>query len=419
MRGWMVAGNSHRQRLKPLRCVLAAGVPAALLALAGFARAELPANFQNGKAGYVVAHFAYALSPKDAREVPGACPEGVSLGPAQIIAATPEGKQREGESEADYARRMNQMAFAFGQTRDGKNVCTNPESAGPDPKHFRTIVGNAIPVDGIDLDGQDSRAKGKPAGNTCAHDDFTSPTGQHGIDNQFYRVVGCSQSFQPTGMSNSFEIEMHTGAWGVLITLSGVDDLKNDPDVEVGIAANADPIQLSPSREPLADSTYAIDQDPRFQAKTHGRIVNGVLTTDPVDMRFHLVTNSIRLERPIRDARLLAHINADGSLEGYLAGYTPVEDMYDYQFGFRNGKDGAGKPANPRLITGSANGQARVLGWTCNGAYYALKQFADGHRDPVSGQCTSISTQYKFKAIPAFVVSTNTHSVNENLDKPK
>src|SRR3546814_8918148 len=79
---------------------------------------------------------------------------------------------------------------------------------------------------------------------------------------------------------------MLTGSWGILITLSGVDDIRNDDDVEVGFFANADPIQLSPLRAPLSYGTYAIDQDPRFRAKAHGRIKDGVLTSDPVDVRF-------------------------------------------------------------------------------------------------------------------------------------
>ena len=45
-----------------------------------------------------------------------------------------------------------------------------------------------------------------------------------------------------------------------------------------------------------------------------------------------------------------------------------------------------------------------------------MKKLADGHRDPKTGQCTSISTQYRITAIPAFVVEVATHSVNEALD---
>jgi hypothetical protein len=295
-----------------------------------------------------------------------------------------------------------------------QNVCGNPQAAGPDV-NFRTVTGSNVPAYGIDLDGKEASSKRKPAPGTCSHDDFVGMNGERGIDNQFFRVVGCSSSYQSTGQSNGWDVEMLTGAWGILITLDGVDDIHNDDSIEVGIFANADPIELSPTRVPLPNATYAIDQDPRFQARVHGRIVNGVLTTDPVDVRFHKVTNSIYLERPLNDARLQMTLGEDGVLDGYLAGYTPVEDMYDLQYAFRNGRNAKGEPASPQLIALSSNGQAAVLGHTCNGAYYALYEFADGHPDPTTGKCTAISTQYRIKAIPAFVVNAATQSLNEDL----
>jgi hypothetical protein len=368
-------------------------------------RADQPAFVQNGKAGFVVSHIEYALS-KDAKDT-GACPNGMTQGNTSLDAKEPEGQRPEGETPEQAQRRAITALMQ-------KNTCGNPAAAGPDP-NFRTVTGPRVPVYGIDLDGRDSSLKSKPAPGKCSHDDFAGMNGERGIDNQFFRVVGCSKSFQSTGLSNSWSTEMLTGAWGILITLSGVDDIHNDSDVEVGIYANADPIELSPAREPLPNATYAIDQDPRFQARTHGRIVNGVLTTAPVDVRFHKITNSIYLERPLNEARLQITLGEDGSVEGYLAGYTPVEDMYDLQYGFRNGKNAKGEPADPKLIALSSNGQAAVLGHTCNGAYYALHEFADGARDPNTGKCTSISTQYRIKAIPAFVVNVETKSLNEDL----
>jgi hypothetical protein len=382
---------------------------------------EAPANpFQDGKAGFVVSHIAYALS-KDAKDT-GACPDGMTSGYGDgkgfnsigdVFVNRPDLQRHDGEGEQTYVQRV----FGAGMTDPNvHNLCLNPELGKPDPR-FRTVTGKNVQADGIDLDGQDSRANGKPAPGTCAHDDFRGMNGERGVDNQFYRVVGCSKSYQSTGQSNTYEIEMYTGAWGILITLKGVTDMRNSKDVEVGIYANADPLQLSPSREALSNATYAVDQDPRFRATTHGRIVDGVLTTDPVDVRFHVITNTIHLERPLQDARLRMTFTPDGGLEGIMAGYTPVEAMYDYQYGFRNGKDAKGDPAPLQLRNISSIGQAAVLEHTCNGAYYALKQYADGHRDPKSGQCTSISTQYRIKIIPAFVVDTATQSVNSELDK--
>lgn len=364
----------------------------ALYAFCGLlpANAEQSTFLQNGKAGFVVAHVEYALS-KDATET-GACPNGMTQGAKPPVAGDVKSTER---YFAEYAN---------------KNICGNPQAAGPDA-NFRTVTGANVPVYGIDLDGRDSHMNTKPLPGTCSHEDFIGMKGERGIDNQFFRVVGCGKSFQSTGQSNSFEVEMYTGSWGILVTLNGVDSILNDSDVEVGIYANADPIELSPTREALRNATYSIDQNPRFQAKVHGRIVAGVLTTDPVDVRFHYVVNSIYLERTLHDARMKVRIDKDGLLDGYLAGYAPIEELYDVQYGFRNGKNAKGEPASAKLIANSSNGQARVLGYTCNGAYYALYEFADGNRDAVTGKCTSISTQYRIKAIPAFVVGEKTTGV--------
>lgn len=372
-----------------------------------------PSFVQNGTAGFVVSEIKYALA--DDAEKTGACPHGFSLNVAEIFALTPEGERRKGEPDKDYGERLEQGSKQFSTAPNGQNLCMNPEAGAPDP-HFRTVDEAGIPVDGIDIDGVDSSAGTPAPRGTCPHQDFGGPHGEHGIDNQFFRVVGCIHSFQPTGLSNSlFGTEMLTGAWGILLTLSGVDDIHNDNSVEVGFYANADPIQLSADGKPLAYATYAVHQDPRFRAKAHGRIKDGVLTTDPVDFRFPNVLVSLHLERPLQHARLQATITEDGVLTGYLAGYTPVEAMYDFQFGFRNGKNDAGElaPLSLRLVTG--NGAGQVLGYTCTGVYHALYQYADGDQDPQTGRCTSISTQYRISAIPAFVVDAATESSNSKL----
>ena len=294
--------------------------------------------------------------------------------------------------------------------------CANPEKFEPDPK-YRTVKVDNVKAYGFDFDGRDSRQKGKAMPGTCAHSDLMGMNGEHGIDNQFYRLVGCTKSYQSTGQGNTWAIEMLTGAWGVLINVEGVDDIKNDDSVEVTFAANGDPIELSPTREPLRDATYAMDQDVRFRAKTKGRIKNGVLTTDPVDVRFHKITNSIYMERTLKEARAQMTLSADGTLEGYLGGYTPIEDMYNFEYAFRNGKNGKGEPAESRLIRVSSLGRAATQTYTCNGVYYALRELADGHPDASTGNCTSISTQYRIKAIPAFVVDSKTASKNEDLEK--
>jgi hypothetical protein len=288
----------------------------------------------------------------------------------------------------------------------------HPELASADPG-WRMVSGKGLKVPGIDLDGRSS-GSGRQ-GDTCAHENFSGPNGERGVDNQWYRVIGCTTGFQSTGQANSWQIEMYTGSWGILLSLKGVDNVQNDDDVEVGIYANADPIQLSANRAALPFATYAIHRDPRYRATTHGRIVNGVLTTNPVDVRFLSVVNSMNDDRVLRDARLRLTFTADGGMEGFLAGYTPVEDMYNVQFGARVSRNSQGELAPERLRLQTSMGRAGALGHTCQGAYQALYQAADGNRDPKSGRCTSISTQYRIRVAPAFVVDVPTKSVNAPL----
>ena len=377
-------------------------------------RAGAQAEFVlDGEAGFVVAGIRYALS-RDASET-GACPDGMTEGYADkgdVFIGRPDLQQREGEKEDAYIRRLFSVAFSDDSVR---NLCMNPELGAPDP-HFRTVSGEGVPVFGIDLDGEDSRIDNTGVPGSCPHDDFTGPDGEAGVDNQFFRVVGCNASFQSTGLSNTFETEMLTGSWGILMTVSGLDDLVDDDEVEVGFYASADPIQLSPTREPLPWATYAMRPEARYQARTRGSIRAGVLTTEPVDVRFQWVVNSIRVDRPLQRARVRMTLSEEGVLEGYLAGYTDVEDLYNYMFGFRTGTDGTGQLAPLRLRAGSSIGKAFVLGYTCEGAYHSLYAHADADRDPQTGACTSISTQYEIRAIPAFVVAEATGGSNEALD---
>ncbi|GGB87343.1 hypothetical protein GCM10011494_02110 [Novosphingobium endophyticum] len=390
---------------------MAAAIVVGVFALSpsGPATAETGSFLRDGKAGFIVTRIAYALGP-DASES-GACTDGMSKDVSQIFALTPEGQQRPGEDEGVYSKRLEDGGERISASADGKNYCMHPELAPPDT-HFRTLDSLSVRADGIDIDGIDSR--GRPG--TPRHlADFAGKNGAKGVDNQFFRAVGCSRSFQSDGQSNSFEIGMYSGSWGVVLSLDDVDDLENDDDVEVGIYANADPIQLSPTREALEYATYAMDQDENFRATTRGRIRGGVLTTDPVDIRLRSDVNALTLERPLRDARIQATLSKDGVLKGYLAGYAPVEQLYDYQFAFRNAKDVSGKPAPLGRIIHSSNGAARVLGYTCQGVYQALHRLADAHPDPRTGKFTAISTQYAFEARPAFVVDVDTKSVNEKL----
>ena len=54
----------------------------------------------------------------------------------------------------------------------------------------------------------------------------------------------------------------------------------------------------------------------------------------------------------------------------------------------------------PHLGRSAANN----IGYMCAGVYNALPRLADGHLDPKTGECTTLSTVIEFAAVPAFVI---------------
>lgn len=371
--------------------------------------AETGGFLRDSEAGFVVTQFAYVLGA-DAVGTES-CPSGPTKNVVEIFSETPEGARLPGESDEQYSDRLEAGGRALSSTEDGRAYCEFPELAAHDP-NTQVMLDPTVLIEGIDLDGEVSRS---PDDIRSEHIDFNSPDGTRGVDNQFWRAFGCNRSFQEQGLSNGFVEGIYAGEWGILISLSGVDDLENDEDVEVTIAASADPLMVSPSRQALDFGTYALDPNPAFRAITVGQISDGVLVSEPVDVLFHSVTGGMHLQRSLRDARIRASISPDGTLQGFLAGYSPVVEMYDNQFAYRNAKESDGSPTPFERRLSRANGAARVLGHTCQGVWQSLHRLADGDPDE-NGRFTSISTQYRFEARPAFVVERSEDELAEAAD---
>ncbi len=276
------------------------------------------------------------------------------------------------------------QATAFGP--NGTNLCSQPDMF--DRPLLPTVQSKRSY--GLDLDGG--------GGGSCSHDEFTSLDNSPGIDNQEYRVMGCTLEWRgKDGTSSDQEQGMRqfhaSGEWTQVILLRGVDSLENDPQVEV-IYGNTPDRPVSDSKGNfLPGASFTVSNTlPRHRNVLNGRIVKGVLTTDPSDI---LLTQTwgqggardIRGNRTkfdFRKARLQLTFKPDGKLEGVFGGYRPVFDVIQ----------------SPAL--GGA-GSALVAGIDCAAYLATLRKYADGERDPKTGQCTAVSAAIRVTAIPAFV----------------
>lgn len=343
---------------------------------------------QESTLAFVVSHMDYALTSEDYEM--SACPEGLTRGY----------KDTQSDGQEDPLRQANRSS-------EIRNVCFNPAAGNPDPA-FKTVRSEELPVLGFDLDrdsGESGAPDAKPA--QCSHQDFDGFEGNSGVDNQFYRVVGCVAGYKSTGQANLFDTEMLAGSWGILIEIEGLDNPENDESVRVGVFANGDPIRLSAERKPLAYGSYSVHPDSDFQVYTQGRVVDGVLVTEPFDIQIPYIVDALKLSRELRGARLQLRLLENGQLEGYLAGYSPLDNLYNIAVTPRSARMASGELAPQQRRTRIGIGKAMAFGHSCDGFYYALQEHADGHRDAETGRCTTISMQYRIKALPAFLIKAD------------
>jgi hypothetical protein len=346
--------------------------------------AKLPVPPASGEMGFVFSNFVAAVYPglKDN------CPDGYSPRVRDnFLASLPQAEQDRlslPANEPELTKRWK--AYGFGP--NNTNICTNYDKF--DHPLYKFVQGKV--AYGVNLDGGKDAASGNDY--VCPHEKFTSPDGEPDIDNQAYRAFGCDRNWRgPDGKAGDIEPGFRgvlaSGEYTIVMILRGVHSLINDDDVEVIVASSFDKPIVDTQLNFIHDASYHVVPNPRWRNVLHGRIVNGVLTTDSKDI---LLTRPIGLGGPkglrqewdFARSRLRVSFRPDGTVEGVLGGYQPFMSFMYHQ------------------VSGGA-GSVTVAGIDCASQYNTMKALADGGRDPKTGQCTRISSAWKVAAVPAFV----------------
>jgi hypothetical protein len=215
--------------------------------------------------------------------------------------------------------------------------------------------------------------------------DFTSPDGEKGIDNQLYRVIGCSAMFRESDMTKYMRDYNFARS---VIEISNVDNLTNDDDVTVTTYRGLDSLMMDASGSNfLPRGTERVDE--RFGKELiqhfHGRIKNGILETDPADVSFAMTYGLSDVSTfTIKGMRWRLKLTPDGA-EGVMAGYAAVDDFY-----FHYNK------VLPTHYQTYYQLSSRSL-------YRALQQQADGYPDARTGRNTAISSALNVKMVQVFI----------------
>lgn len=323
------------------------------------------------------------------------CPDGLTpLMPAQFLASLPLDEQ----ARLSVAERDPELVFRATTLPSGMDTSSTPyEALALRENYPDTLVVQGDRSFGLDLDGS-SNGDPTPTG-IRPHVNFTGVNGEPGVDNELYRALGCSRHwrwdaranesvtdpFDDNDLSGFGADNVRDGQSTMLIEITGVDDLMNDPDVEVGFYVGLNPISLDATNKLQAYTSQTVDPNPLWHNQLRGRIVNSILETEPADIRLRRTLVSIDAETFILGSRLRLELRPDGSARGILAGYEPIGKMY------------WPGPSLYRanLAIGVKNPDPTY--------YRALYQYADAYPDAETGQYTAISMARAINAVPAFI----------------
>jgi len=281
-----------------------------------------------------------------------------------------------GEARLDDVRRRLGIAPGKGAvvslgSRFAYDSCSDPEDFPQFKRGNQTYPG---PIsNGVNLDGK------------VGKNDFVGGKGEKGIDNGLLRATGCNLGVQDYGDPKRADTSLNSQTAPTVIEISGVDSLDNDDQVTVRVAAAAQSLEVGANGDALYWSSIDVDPDPRYSAQVAGRIVDGVLTTEPFAFTVRQKESVVEAYRSFVGSRLRITFNGDGSMQGELFGYQTLASL-DYQF---------------RHLSQVAADFSKT---SCPAIIDAVHAFADGFRDRRTGKFTAISAAYRFNGVPAFLI---------------
>jgi hypothetical protein len=325
-----------------------------------------PGASSNGHTiGLVLANFDWMMPDEKAE-----CPDGA-------VHTNRENWEAQFPTQAARQAHLNRCGDVRNRGPNCENVWLNP-TAIEDALPFREPKSKA--AYGINLDGTHD---GATTGSTCAHEKFIDPAGELGIDNQYYRFLGCHIPLL-SGIDEERRRRLLSliPLYRLLLEIKGATGARGDNAVEVNVYRSKDPLIVDVAGKAVPWQSQRVAGPPIYRLR--GRIIDGVLRTAPEDVMWDGELTVVDRRVLIRGMTLRLALTPTGA-EGVRAGYLDVEQLwqsYSHMMTYFGGLIGASGPA----------------------AYAELHRLADGYKDPQTGACTALSSARKYEFVRAYVV---------------
>ncbi len=235
--------------------------------------------------------------------------------------------------------------------------------------------------------------------------DFVSPDGEKGIDNQLYRAWGCDAPWRGANGNGTLVLrsndKMLEGLYTVVIRISGNKDPMNDDDATLEIGYSPDQIMKDARGNVGADYSYRILQSEQY-TRLKAQIKDGVVETEQApEIHMPQIAWFYNQQRDafFRQGKIRVVPNSDGTAEGVVGGYRDWRDLYAQNVYAQSGG-----------VQGVREHEDHVA------LYYALRRHADGMFNAKTGRYEGISSAYRMKLVPAFVVDPDKPMAIPNRD---
>jgi hypothetical protein len=232
-------------------------------------------------------------------------------------------------------------------------------------------------VPGFDLDGVVSDGDDKAS---CKKQDFTSPEGVKGIDNQLAALIPDVEAILGDAVDGLVQGAINNGHLLILLDVEHAADMGNDPCVDLTVRTVLGHPTLGTDGVIEAYQTYDPDPEGEVSHAGGGKIEDGVLTIGPFELAIPIAIFDVAFTIHIHEALFRLRVGGDdGTLRGGLLGGGVVpQEIID------GVKDGAGVDQYIPVLTVVLNGSTDLA-------------------VDAEGTCQQVSAALDITAVEAFV----------------
>jgi len=229
---------------------------------------------------------------------------------------------------------------------------------------------------GFDLDNEISTEGGNSG---CGVPDLIGLDGSPGVDNALGNLIPILELTEATAAEDLIEDGIRSGDLLMLIELLGIDDIEQDPCVDLNLLRGLGDPLLSTQNEILAGQTFARDPDNPSDVLEGLSMHCGTIEGRPIRLSLPFSVLGVELDVVLSNGAIRSSLNEDGSMSGTIGAGLDVAYLLEV----------ANHPnVNPEVAT-------------------LLEQLLDIHADldlDGDGICEQISASLAFEAAQAYLI---------------